>query len=101
MEVVLGLSYYLQEELTDAARFLERAIEIRPPATSLLNAQGDIYVGLDRSTRQTFSTPAGAAASGFANSTAIASEGFATCCGESGECGWSSICTEWSVLAVG
>jgi len=49
-EVVLGigLSYYLEGELTDAARFLERAAQIRPASTSLLNALGDIYGRLQR-----------------------------------------------------
>jgi tetratricopeptide (TPR) repeat protein len=49
-EVVLGLglSYFLKGELADAARFLERAAQIRPPGTSLLNALGDIYVRLQR-----------------------------------------------------
>ena len=49
-EVVLGLglSYYLQGKLTDAARFLERAARIRPAGTSLLNALGDIYLRLQR-----------------------------------------------------
>jgi hypothetical protein len=49
-EVVLGLglSYYLQGELESAARFLERAAEIRPAGTSLLNALGDIYMRLGR-----------------------------------------------------
>jgi len=50
-EVVLGLglAYYLQGELESAARFLERAAEIRPAGTSLLNALGDIYMRLGRS----------------------------------------------------
>jgi Flp pilus assembly protein TadD len=50
-EVVLGLglSYYLQGELESASRFLERAAEIRPAGTSLLNALGDIYMRLGRS----------------------------------------------------
>ena len=45
----LGLAYYLQGELESAARFLERAAEIRPAGTSLLNALGDIYTRLGRS----------------------------------------------------
>ena len=45
----LGLSYYLKGELESAARFLERAAEIRPAGTSLLNALGDIYRRLGRS----------------------------------------------------
>ncbi len=50
-EVVLGLglSYYLKGELASAARFLERAAQIRPASTSLLNALGDIYMRLGRS----------------------------------------------------
>ncbi|HLE71770.1 MAG TPA: tetratricopeptide repeat protein, partial [Vicinamibacteria bacterium] len=50
-EVVLGLglAYYLKGELESAARFLERAAEIRPAGTSLLNALGDIYMRLGRS----------------------------------------------------
>jgi Flp pilus assembly protein TadD len=44
----LGLSYYLKGGLTDAARFLERAAQIRPAGTSLLNALGDIYARLER-----------------------------------------------------
>jgi GWxTD domain-containing protein len=49
-EVVLGLglSYYLKGELEDAARYLERAREIRPASTGLLNALGDIYIRLAR-----------------------------------------------------
>ncbi len=49
-EVVLGLglSYYLKSELGSAARYLERAAEIRPASTGLLNALGDIYIRLDR-----------------------------------------------------
>ncbi len=45
----LGLAYYLQGELASASRFLERAAEIRPAGTSLLNALGDIYMRLGRS----------------------------------------------------
>jgi len=50
-EVVLGLglAYYLKGELASASRFLERAAEIRPAGTSLLNALGDIYMRLGRS----------------------------------------------------
>ena len=50
-EVVLGLglSFYLKGELTSAARFLERAAQIRPASTSLLNALGDVYMRLGRS----------------------------------------------------
>jgi GWxTD domain-containing protein len=44
----LGLSYYLKGELSDAARFLERASTIRPAGTGLLNALGDIYLRLER-----------------------------------------------------
>ncbi len=49
-EVVLGLglSYYLKSELGSAGRYLERAAEIRPASTGLLNALGDIYIRLDR-----------------------------------------------------
>jgi Flp pilus assembly protein TadD len=49
-EVVLGLglSYYLKSELGSAVRYLERAAEIRPASTGLLNALGDIYIRLDR-----------------------------------------------------
>jgi GWxTD domain-containing protein len=44
----IGLSYYLKGALTDAARYLERAAQIRPAGTSLLNALGDIYLRLQR-----------------------------------------------------
>ena len=47
-EVVLGLglSYYVKEELDKASEFLERAILIRAPGTSLLNALADVYLRL-------------------------------------------------------
>jgi len=39
----IGFSVYLKGEYADAARYLERAREIRPPDTMLLNALGDSY----------------------------------------------------------
>ncbi|MGH9337844.1 MAG: tetratricopeptide repeat protein, partial [Vicinamibacteria bacterium] len=45
VEVVegLGFSYYIKEDYTQAAPFLEQAKGLRPPDTSLLNALGDCY----------------------------------------------------------
>jgi Flp pilus assembly protein TadD len=47
-EVVLGLglSYYLEGELEQAAQYLDRALTIRAPRTSLLNALADVYLKL-------------------------------------------------------
>jgi GWxTD domain-containing protein len=45
VEVVegLGFSYYIKEDFSRAAPFLEQAKALRPPDTSLLNALGDCY----------------------------------------------------------
>lgn len=47
-EVVLGLglSYYVEGELERAGEYLARAMTIRAPRTSLLNALADIYLQL-------------------------------------------------------
>lgn len=44
--VGLGLSYYLLEDFPRALGYLERAVKIRPPRSSLLNALGDVYLRL-------------------------------------------------------
>jgi len=50
-EVILGLgvSYYLEGDLEKASEFLERAMTIRAPGTSLLNTLGDVYLSLGQS----------------------------------------------------
>jgi GWxTD domain-containing protein len=42
----LGFAFYLKDEPSSAAPYLERAASIREPGTSLLNALGDCYVKL-------------------------------------------------------
>ena len=39
----LGLGFYLKSDFRNAVSYLERAVALRPPDTSLLNALGDSY----------------------------------------------------------
>jgi tetratricopeptide (TPR) repeat protein len=47
----LGFAFYLKDEPSSAAPYLERAASIREPGTSLLNALGDCYVKLGNRAR--------------------------------------------------
>ena len=42
----LGLAYYLKNQYSEAVRYLESAVALRPPDAPLLNALGDSYQNL-------------------------------------------------------